>query len=420
VIELCWVLAGPLLGQTLGDLGAEVIKVEAPRRADVQRTMPPFLGAPSPDTGASFNTLHRNKKSVVVDLATPAGQEALRELVRVADVVIENLSPKVLKGFGLSYPSLKAARPDLVMVSISAAGHTGPLARMMGYGPTTGALCGFEGLVGYDGERPLGAQQLTYGDPLIASYAATATIAALYRRRQTGRGAHLDVAQMEVTLAAMGAPVLEHTLAGVLPQPAGNRHPRWAPHGCYPCLGDDQWVTIVVASDDEWRRMRLAVGDPAWAADPALDTAAGRKAREAVIDREIAAWTRGRDKTEVTRILQTAGVAALPVYHTLELPGHPQLAHRGIFPPDGHPDLPPAGYARHPWNLTATPPAVRRPAPGLAEHNREIFRGLLGLSESAYRRLVGEGAISEPGTVEWAVRWYAAAPRTSGTEARNG
>ena len=224
VVEFCWVLAGPLVGQMLADLGADVIKVEHPHRPDIQRAMFPFLGEPSPNNSVSFNTLHRGKRAVAVDMRTEAGVEAVRELVAVADVVIENLSPRVLAGFGLGYEELKQARPDLVMASMTAAGHTGPLANMIGYGPSTGALAGFEGLVGYPGGPPLGAQQITYGDPVVASFTASAIAAALHRRRRSGQGVHIDVSQIEVTVAAMGHQVLEYGVAGVLPERAGNRH----------------------------------------------------------------------------------------------------------------------------------------------------------------------------------------------------
>ena len=155
VVEFCWVLAGPLVGQMLADLGAEVIKVEHPYRPDIQRAMFPFLGEPSPNNSVSFNTLHRGKQAVAVDMGNEAGAEAVRELVAVSDVVIENLSPRVLAGFGLGYDDLKRVRPDLVMASMTAAGHTGPLAGMIGYGPSTGALAGFEGWWAIQAGRPL-------------------------------------------------------------------------------------------------------------------------------------------------------------------------------------------------------------------------------------------------------------------------
>ena len=257
-------LAGPLVGQMLADLGAEVIKVEHPYRPDIQRAMFPFLGEPSPNNSVSFNTLHRGKQAVAVDMGNEAGAEAVRDLVAVSDVVIENLSPRVLAGFGLGYVDLKRVRPDLVMASMTAAGHTGPLAGMIGYGPSTGALAGFEGLVGYPGGPPLGAQQITYGDPVVASFAANAVAAALHRRRRTGQGVHIDVSQIEVTVAAMGHQVLDYGIAGALPERAGNRHPRMAPHGCYPCSGDDEWVSIAAGSDDgvarAGRRDRRALG----------------------------------------------------------------------------------------------------------------------------------------------------------------
>ena len=404
VIEFCWVLAGPLVGQMLADLGAEVIKVEHPYRPDIQRAMFPFLGEPSPDNSVSFNTLHRGKQAVAVDMGNEAGAEAVRELVAVSDVVIENLSPRVLAGFGLGYDDLKRVRPDLVMASMTAAGHTGPLAGMIGYGPSTGALAGFEGLVGYQGGPPLGAQQITYGDPVVASFAASAVAAALHRRRRTGQGVHIDVSQIEVTVAAMGHQVLDYGIVGALPERAGNRHPRMAPHGCYPCSGEDEWVSIAAGSDDEWRTLAAVIGEP-WAAGARFADPAGRKRQEDELDRLIGEWTRSRTKYEVTETLQAAGVAALPTLNTLDLPHNPHLQARGLYPAGGHPHLPPAGFARGAWNLKGTPSAVAARAPFAAEHDRDVFIGLLGKSTQEYHRLTTGGAVVEAANLSWDMRF---------------
>ena len=404
VVEFCWVLAGPLVGQMLADLGADVIKVEHPHRPDIQRAMFPFLGEPSPNNSVSFNTLHRGKRAVAVDMGTEAGTEAVRDLVAVSDVVIENLSPRVLAGFGLGYDDLKRVRPDLVMASMTAAGHTGPLAGMIGYGPSTGALAGFEGLVGYPGGPPLGAQQITYGDPVVASFTASAVAAALHRRRRTGQGVHIDVSQIEVTVAAMGHQALEYVVAGALPERAGNRHPRMAPHGCYPCSGDDEWVSIAAGSDQEWRALAAAIGEP-WAAETRFADLAGRKRGEDELDRLIGEWTRSRSKYDVTETLQAAGVAALPTLNTLELPHDPHLQARGVYPAEGHPHLPPAGFARGAWNLKGTPPSVADRAPFAAEHDRAVFTGLLGKSAQEYHRLTAGGAVVEAADLSWDMRF---------------
>ena len=404
VVEFCWVLAGPLAGQMLADLGADVIKVEHPHRPDIQRAMFPFLGEPSPNNSVSFNTLHRGKRAVAVDMGTEAGAEAVRDLVAVSDVVIENLSPRVLAGFGLGYEELKQARPDLVMASMTAAGHTGPLANMIGYGPSTGALAGFEGLVGYPGGPPLGAQQITYGDPVVASFTASAIAAALHRRRRTGQGVHIDVSQIEVTVATMGHQVLEYGVAGALPERGGNRHPRMAPHGCYPCAGDDEWASIAAGSDDEWRALAGVIGEP-WAAESRFATLASRKGEEDELDRLIGEWTRSRSKYEVAAVLQAAGVAALPTLNTLDLPADPHLQARGVYPAGGHAHLPEAGFARGAWNLKGTPPSVETRAPFAAEHNGAVFTDLLGKSAREYHRLTAGGAVVEAADLSWDMRF---------------
>ncbi len=404
VVEFCWVLAGPLVGQMLADLGADVIKVEHPHRPDIQRAMFPFLGEPSPNNSVSFNTLHRGKRAVAVDMGAEAGVETVRELVAVSDVVIENLSPRVLAGFGLGYEELKKVRPDLVMASMTAAGHTGPLANMIGYGPSTGALAGFEGLVGYPGGPPLGAQQITYGDPVVASFTASAIVTALHRRRRIGQGVHIDVSQIEVTVAAMGHQVLTYCVGGVLPERGGNRHPRMAPHGCYPCAGDDEWVSIAAGSDDEWRALAAVIAEP-WASESRFADVEGRKDEEDDLDRLIGEWTRSRSKYEVTAVLQAAGVAALPTLNTLDLPADPHLQARGVYPAGGHAHLPEAGFARGAWNLKGTPPSVAARAPFAAEHNRAVFTGLLGKSAQEYHRLTAGGAVVEAADLSWDMRF---------------
>ena len=237
VIDFGWVWAGPITGQLLGDMGAEVIKIESRKRVDFIRMMPPFAeDKPDLEGALFFHSLNRNKLSATLDLTQPKAAELIKRLIKISDVVIENFSPKALRNFGLDYPTLCEVTSDLIMVSLSAAGQTGPLKEIVTYGPSLGALAGLDGLIGYPGERVLG-WPMAYTDPASGILAVFAIMAALYYRKRTGGGQYIDLSQWEATTALLPQFILDYTMNGRVAGTQGNRHPHMATPWLLPLPG---------------------------------------------------------------------------------------------------------------------------------------------------------------------------------------
>jgi crotonobetainyl-CoA:carnitine CoA-transferase CaiB-like acyl-CoA transferase len=390
VLDLTWVLAGPYATKILADHGAEVIKVESRHRPDPSRLSAALHlsrdASRHPDSSGYFNNFNRNKSSVVVNLARPEGLGLLRRLVAASDVVIENFSARVLASWGLDYPTLAACRPDLVLVSMAGMGHTGPWRDHVTYADAVQALSGLAAEVGLPGEAPLG---LTFGlgDMIAGYHAALATLAALEWRDATGRGQHVDLSQVEAVASHLGTAVLEVSASGAPRGPDGSRHRTMAPHGVFPCQGEDRWIAIAVGTDPEWRALCGALGRPEAAGDPRFATAASRKANESACEALVAGWTGGQDRDALVARLQAAGVPAGAVQDGRDLVEvDPQLRARGFYVPLRHPR---AGVFLHEGvvpRLGGTPGAIAAPAPCLGEHTSAVLRGVLGLDDAEIER----------------------------------
>ena len=333
MLDFSWVWAGPFATLQLAHLGADVIKVESPRRLCLGRRLPfhPPGIEPTVNTSGYYNQWNQGKRSLGVDLADPRGVELARRLAARSDVVVENFAVGVMDRLGLGYDELRQLRPDLIMASISGYGQTGPYRQYMGYGPTTAPLSGLASLTGYadDGKaRELG---IAFGDPAAGIQAALHVVAALVARRRTGRGQRIDVSLWEATAVNAVEGWMAWQLTGAQPAPMGNRDPRWAPCGCYPARGDEQWVTIACPTEDSWLSLRTVVdpsgSGPLW--EDRLADAAGRKEAEDEVDALLAAWTADRDRWEVTRELQAVGVAAFPTLSPGTWPPIPTSRPRG-------------------------------------------------------------------------------------------
>ncbi|MEV0402030.1 CoA transferase [Actinoallomurus sp. NPDC050550] len=393
VLDLTWVLAGPYATKTLADHGAEVIKIESRHRPDPTRFSPGFHLSRSdetdPDTSGYFNNVNRNKKSVTVNLRTQEGRDLALRLAAHCDVVVENFAAGVLDRLGLGYDRLREVREDIVVVSMSGMGHTGPWRDYVSYADAVSALSGWTALTGEPGERPVG---VVYGlaDIIAGHHAALAVLAALGVRDRTGAGQHVDMAQLETAAAHLGDAILraDH---GETVEPLGDRHPRMAPHGVFPCLGDGTWVAIAVRTDEEFARLAAVAGlpdEPGWA------TLAGRKADESALEEHVAAWTRSRPAEAVAEILQGNGVPAYPVRDGRTLVEHDAaLRAWEFYVPLAHPA---AGTFLHeglPARLTRTPGSVHTPAPRLGEQTAELLTGLLGLAETEQEALRAAGVL---------------------------
>ncbi|GAA5003849.1 CaiB/BaiF CoA transferase family protein [Streptomyces hyderabadensis] len=385
VIDFGWVLAGPYATMLLSYLGAEVIKVESRRRVDEQRIA--HRAGLSEEVEASSNFLEVNlgKGSVSLNIATPEGAELARRLVATADVAIENMRPGVMDRLGLGYDALSEVKPDLIMVSISGWGATGPLRDYTAYAPCFSSYSGLAHLTGYaDGEPGTGTSS---NDARAGTAAAFAILMALNIRERTGEGQYIDLAASLALNALVGDSVLEYAMTGESPARDGNRDRLMAPHNVYRCKGEDRWISIAVGDDTEWAKLRETMGDPPWAADETFATAAGRRAEEDRLDALLEEWTLQYEPMELTELLQSRGVAAMPSFSAEELFNSPHLVERGAVTEVAHPVLGRRQAVSPPWKLSETPASIRSTAPLLGQSNDEVFGRLLGLPAEEIERL---------------------------------
>ncbi|MBI2906607.1 MAG: CoA transferase [Chloroflexi bacterium] len=395
VIDLTTVWAGPLGTQFLGDLGAEVIKVESCAYPDMLRG---FAAPPSKpgerfwDRGGYFHTLNRNKYGVTLDLRDDLGKRAFRALVRIADVVIENFSLRVMRNLGLDYLALRAVKPDLIMVSMPGYGASGPYKDYPAWGETIDPTSGLASITGYLDGPPM-RSGVAYGDPIAGVYAALAVLMAAYQRRRTGEGQYVDVSHLEGLIRLLGEAVMDYSMNGRVWGRLGNRHLLMVPHGCYRCRGEDRWIAIAVASDQEWSSFCGAIGQPEWTRDARFVTSAGRLANEDELDRLIESWTRQRDHREATRVLQEAGVAAGAVLTAEDLCHDPHIVARGIVQQVAHCETGPGLLPGTTIKLSRTPGGIRKAAPCLGEDNEYVLGELVGMSAEDVAELADRGVI---------------------------
>jgi len=399
VVEFTAAMAGPWIGRFLAWCGADVIRVESKRRPDVVRLyVPPRARELGTQERLSpwFTDWNAGKRFVALDLTRPKAVELARRLVAKCDVVIENYATGVIGKLGLDYDELRRVRPDLVMLSTSGLGESGPRARWVTWGPNIEALSGLARISGFP-ERECTITQYAHPDVASALHGLVAVLCALDHRARTGEGNHVALSQLEATAAAFGHVLLERLANGREPEQLGNRSRHAAPHGVYPCRGEDRWVAIAVEGDEAWRRLCEAAGRPGWSADPRFATLAERLAHQDALDSELAAWTNGQDAYAVMERLQAAGVAAGVVQNAQDqLERDPQLRARGHF--ERVPHLAKGSVVANgiPLGLTGTPGASGPSGAAVGEHNEEVFRGLVGLTEAEYRAALEDGAIEAP------------------------
>lgn len=393
VVEFTGFAAGPVVGKHMADHGAEVVRVESATRPDGFRThYPPFKDdVPGLNRSGCFAIFNNDKYSMTLNLRRPKGIELAKRMVAWADVVIENFTPGTMKKLGLDYDSLCQVKPDIIMLSTCNQGQTGPHASHPGFGSHLSSLSGFTNLIGYP-DRPPAILYGPYIDFIGGGYGMIAVAAALDYRRRTRKGMYIDLAQYEAGLHFIAPVLLDYALNGRVHQRQGNRSPSAAPHGAYPCQGEDRWCTISVHDDEEWTRLRTVLGNPEWA-DSRYDTLLGRKDNEEELDRRLAVWTRGYSAHAVLEVLQAAGVHAAVVNDMSDLFSDKQLEHRCTWCELEHPEMGQHHYEASPFTLSETPSELKRPAPCLGEHNDYVYREILGLSPDECERLAEEEVI---------------------------
>ncbi len=384
VLELTKVWAGPYAGKLLAFLGAEVIRVESHDSLDPAR----YYGVEDVDDAPGFQAVNPGKLSVQLNMKTEEGRRLVKELVKRSDIVLENLRPGAMERLGLGYAELRAQKADVIAVSMSMHGNEGPLSYQTGYAPCFSALGGVCHLVGRrDGPPKL--LNVRYGDSSYGTAAAYAALVALHHRRRTGEGQFVDVSGVESMASVLGDVFMDYFLTGNVPVRDGNRHPELAPHGCYPCRGDE-WISIAVRTDEEWQELCAALGDSTLAADPRFADGRSRRLHAEALDAILGAWTLGQGAAALGKSLRSRGVAAFKSLSSLDLVSDAHLWRRGFYPPVLDASQRSTTIAGAPWRLSGSTGAAVRAAPRLGEHNDQVLGELLGLSPQRRRQLIEE------------------------------
>ena len=382
VIDFGTAIVGPLTGRIFADYGATVIKVESSLRPDVLRLSTPQRdGVSGIDRGGYFPPFNAGKMSLSLNMTKPKAQDIIKKLVPWADVLIETFTPRVMQGWGLGYQALSQLNPRLIMLSHCLQGQTGPRANMRGFGTQSAALTGLFEVTGWPGEDPVGPYA-AYPDWIAYHFTVSALLAALDYRERTGKGQYIDQAQAESTMHFLAQSILDYSATGRIATRMGNRDPQMAPHGVFPCRGDDEWCAIAVEDEEAWKSFCSAMGRPELATDPRFASLAQRKANEDALEELVSDWTRPQDAKELMHALQAAGVAAGYVAKSKDLFEDPQLRHRGGFVEMDHPIIRKHRVHTFGFQLSETPVAPRTPAPCMGEHNDYVLKEIIGLSEA--------------------------------------
>ncbi|HEX6522176.1 MAG TPA: CoA transferase [Streptosporangiaceae bacterium] len=397
VADFSWVVAGPVVGRALADFGATVVRVESASRVETARMMQPFYdGKPGRENSALYGTCNAGKLGLTLDLRRPEGQAVARDLIRWADVVIESFSPGQMARWGLDYDSVHADNPSVIMLSTSLMGQTGPAAKLAGYGNIGASASGYQDLVGWPDRPPIGPFG-PYTDYVGPRFALVLLLAALDRRRRTGEGRHLDVAQSEIGVFLLSPQLAGYFDRGTIAVRLGNADERFAPHGVFSCLSDgdeDRFVAIAVTSDAQWRALASEMERPGLADDPRYATPAARLAAAAELESMVASWVAGQRAEDVEARLQRRGVPAHVCASSADWTRDPQLAHRDHLRALPDPAFGTATVEGPRYLLSQTPGSVRRPAPRLGQDNDYVLRTLLGYDEGAVERLMTKGVLT--------------------------
>ena len=374
--------AGPFAGLMLAEMGAQVIKIESSARLDITRRPHAMYGKPP----SSFEQINANKMSVCLNLKEPRAVELALELVSISELVLENFRPGVLRRLGLGYEAMREVRPDIILVSLSSNGQTGPESNYAGYAPMFSALGGLGHLTGYPDGPPVELRHaMDHTGGMMAAFAA---VAALSARQRTGLGQHVDVSVRDLASSFIGAELLDVAMNSREPHRMGNRDESAAPQGVYRCLADDEWVSISVASEVEWTSFIVALGSPVWASGDKFGDAFRRWRRRDELDALISDWTSQRTAEDITTTLQANSVAAFPSLSPEAMMRDAHLQAREAFPlVSNNPTGERQKAVAPPWRFSETPSRIDQWTPDLGQHNVDVFSGILGLPEEEVRQL---------------------------------
>ncbi|WP_375784364.1 CaiB/BaiF CoA transferase family protein [Bradyrhizobium sp. Pha-3] len=395
VVDFSMGWAGPICTRTLADLGADVIKIEATQYPDWWRGVdrrPAYVLEQMYEKSVRYCIMNRNKRGITLDLTRPKGLALAKRLLTDADLVVDNYSVEVLPKLGLGYDVLSKINPKLVMMSMSAFGAGSVHRDCRAYGSTLEQGSGLPSVVGDPGGPPV-MSHTAFGDAVGGLNGAAAVLTALIHAKLTGQGQFIDLAQIECMMPFAAPWIVAHSIDGKQPAKYGNRHPDFAPHGCFRCDGEDNWIVVAVSDDAMWPRLARLLGREDWAEDETLRTAAGRRAIEAEIEAAIEAWTSARDADAAMAALQSAGVASGVARLPIDLLQDPQLHARDFIQQVDRAFIGKHPQPSMPFRESDAPFAIRSVPPTLGEHNREILSGMLGLSDAELEELTREGII---------------------------
>jgi len=395
VADFSWAAVGPLTSKYLADHGAMVVRVESITRPDAARVMEPFkdniVGVNRSGFFADYNT---NKYSLALNLNHSRAREITRLLISWADVTLESFAPGVKERWGLSYEDVKQVKPDIIMLSTSNQGQTGPRAQHPGYGTQLLSLAGISFTTGWPDREP-GAPLGAYTDYIAHRYAVASLVSALIHRKRTGKGQYIDLSQYEACIHFSAPLALDYIVNERIAQREGNRCDYAAPHGAFRCRGEDRWCVIAIFNDEEWHSLCQVMGDSDLAYDPRFATLMSRKKNEAELEKLIEAWTVNFTPEELMASLQEAGVPAGVVQNGQDLVDRdPQLKARGHFVRLSHPEMGECAYDRLPFRLSKTPDELKCCAPCLGQDTEMVCCKILGLSEDRFVELLNEGVFS--------------------------
>jgi crotonobetainyl-CoA:carnitine CoA-transferase CaiB-like acyl-CoA transferase len=404
IVDLSRVFAMPYAAAFLADLGAEVIKIEGHRFLSADTRLGGPFGGPWADDvpgelhwerNGVFHVLNRGKRSVTFDLNHAAGVDALKKLLAKSDVVIENFTPRVMRKFGLDYPNVRTIRPDIIMLSNTGYGHTGPFSSYGAMAASLEPTHGSGAYIGYEDGAPNKISN-SYTDFLASWTALYSLMAALLYRKRTGKGLWIDLAMYQVGTAFMGEGLLDCAFNGRVQHRTGNRHDDYAPHNTYPCSGTDRWVAIAVSDDREWQALCGVIGRPELAHDARFASAPARVDNGKALDAIIAQWTSSIEYYEAAHKLQAAGVPAGPVLDARDVFSDPHLDARKFFDRVQHPPETGVGarpQLGRPWRFSQFEVPTPAPGPRLGEANDYVLKEVLGLSDAEVSTMAEQAVI---------------------------
>lgn len=394
IADFTTAIAGPLVTRFLAFEGAEVIKVESHGYPDSVRSVGPYKDLiPGIDRGTQFAFYNYSKKSIAINLGKAGGQSIARKLVQWADILVENMAPESMRKWELDYESCRKIKPDIIYLSSSSIGRTGPLSNYAAWGYHHSPLVGFSHLTGWPDRLPC-ADPIAYTDSVAPSFSIIALVGALIHRRRSGKGAYIDQSQVEAGAYFLGPALMDYLANGTTAKRRGNRDPNMAPHGVFPCRGEERWVAIAVSDQAQWEHFCKALEKEEWLGDQRFATLCARKENEETLEERISQWTTQRAPEEIMDLLQSAGVPAGVVANAEDVLNDPQLKHREHFGKLEHEEIGSYTYERPAIRFSKMPLPRQQPAPLIGEHTEYILSNLLGYTDDEISDLLIDGVIT--------------------------